>query len=96
MEFNMRTTTVTDTYTLQEDDEYLGINVDKPITIFLPDTTTEGRTITLKIETKQALSYRKVTIRAAHAPIDGYGNKMLQDPNQSVTLIFHADEWRII
>lgn len=92
----MRTKIITDTYTLQEDDEYLGINADKPITIFLPDTTTEGRTITVKIETKQALSSRKVTLRASRVPIDGYGNKMMQEPNEALTLIFHANEWRII
>lgn len=98
MEFNMneKTTIVSQSYDVQHDDYYLGVNCDKAITINLPAESDDGRILIIKAEMKPPMGNRIITVKAGETTIDGYGTRTIQVSNECVRLIYHDKAWRVI
>lgn len=86
------TKTINDSYEVQEDDFYLGVNCEKPITITLPSEVENGRFLVIKAEMKPPMSNRIITIKAPDKTIDGYASRTLQVSHETVRLIYN-DNW---
>lgn len=91
----MITKTVTSSYDVGPEDEYIGVNADKPTTINLPEETDNGRVIIVKAEMKPPIVHRTITIRAGEKGIDGYSNRIIQVSNEVVSLVYN-NGWRLI
>lgn len=84
-------------YYATETDCYIGIDSKEPSTVHLPADPEDGRIIIVKAEMSPPLGNRKITIVGQDGDlIDGYSNKVIQTSNESVTVIFHRGQWRII
>lgn len=82
----------TPTYTVQDGDYYIGIDVTSPCTVTLPVTTTSGRTIIIKDEDGDAET-NPITIVGT---IDNdSGGAVLQINNGAIQLLFR-NGWRIV
>lgn len=84
----------TTNYTATLDDEYIGVSSASAVTITLP-AGIEGRVYIIKDEFGQGSG--KITIQPSAAEkIDGKNNYVISVPNQSVSVVFRAGQWRII
>lgn len=84
----------TTSYTVTQDDEYVGVFSANAVTITLP-TGVAGRVYYIKDEYGQGSG--KITIQPAVGElIDAKPNYIISVPNQSVGLVFRAGSWRII
>lgn len=93
---NVKTTIVTESYDVEHDDYYLGVNCDKAITIKLPAESDDGRMLVIKAEMRPPIGARIITVRAGENAIDGYGTRTIQVSNECVRLIYHDNAWRVI
>lgn len=87
-----KTVTVSEDYYASGKDCYIGVNSDKPVSVFLPQNSNLGHVITIKAEMGPPLGNRKVTVKGT---IDGSDNYVLTVPYSSVTLIYN-NGWFII
>jgi hypothetical protein len=95
------TTLVSQDYTAQMDDYYIGVNSSGPITITLPADCSDCHEIVVKAEMGAPLGNRKITIVPSDDDssiilIDGYEGIVLQEPYESVRLICRDGNWWII
>lgn len=85
------------TYRATNDDFYIGVNCDEPVTVYLPDKPVEGKIIIVKAEMKPPIGNRKITVKCLNNDlIDGYVEYIIQVSNASVTVIYRGNEWHII
>ena len=85
------------TYRATNDDFYIGVNSDEPITVYLPTDPVEGKIIIVKAEMKPPLGNRKITIKCLDDDlIDNYGEYVINVSNESVSMIFRGNGWHII
>jgi len=90
-------TLVSQDYTAQVDDYYIGVNSDGPVTITLPADCDDSCEIVVKAEMGPPLGNRKITIVAqGDALIDGLEDYVIEVPYQSVNLICRGGNWWII
>lgn len=78
-------------YTTDEDDWYIGVQSDKPITIKLND---KSHYIIIKLEMDAPIGNRKVTVKSSLL-IDGQTDVVLQNPYESLVVI-NRNGWYII
>ena len=95
------TTLVSQDYTAQMDDYYIGVNSLGPVTITLPADCSDCHKIVVKAEMGAPLGNRKITIvppddDSSIILIDGYEGIVLQEPYESVRLICRDGNWWII
>lgn len=83
--------TISDDYTTQDDDWFIGVKTEKPITITLNPNSCY---LIIKLEMGAPIGTRKVTIVSSEN-IDGNSNLILKNPYQSVVLI-KGSGWNII
>lgn len=89
-------------YFVQEDDYYIGVNSNGPVTIFLPIDCTECRQLIIKAEMGPPLGNRKITITAFDGSsldfptIDGESAYIMEVPYESVTLLCRGGFWHIV
>lgn len=89
---------VSNDYTALLTDFYIGVNSNKPITITLPVTGIPDSTdYIIKAEMGPPVGNRKITIKAENGGlIDGNSSYVIQQPYESIELLFRGGEWHII
>lgn len=91
------TTLVSQDYTAQMDDYYIGVNSDGPVTITLPSDCTDCQQIIVKAEMGPPLGNRKITIISTDGLIDGVVREyVIEVPFQSVQFICRGGNWYVI
>jgi len=90
---------VMEDYTVEEDDYYIGVNSDGPVTITLPDCDDECKQLVIKAEMGPPVGNRKVTITTFDGSsldrptIDGAYAYVMEVPWESVTLLCREGNW---
>lgn len=93
----LNTKVITDSYSILTEDDYIGVNSEKRIIITLPEIPIEGRVIVIKAEMSPPMAGRNIVIVSnTDALIDGYASHIIQVSNDSVQLIYHSGNWRVI
>lgn len=92
-----KTVSVSEDYSVLEDDCYIGVDSGEPTTITLPSETEDGHIVTIKAEMGPPLGNRKVTIIVdGGGLIDGDTSIELTVPYSSITVLFNNGQWFII
>lgn len=90
------TVLINDDYITTQEDAYIGVNSTNPVEILL-SLVEEGTLYVIKLEMGAPIGNRKVTIYADNnLKIDNKTSIILQQPYESVTLIFRGNAWHII
>lgn len=88
---------IKDNYTALQSDAYIGVDTTKPITILLPKTPTIGTVYVIKLQMAAPIGNKKVTIKAIDGiKIDGKSSIVLQNPYETVSVIYNQYGWFII
>lgn len=75
-------------------DCYIGINSKESTTIYLPSTVENGKVLVIKLEMGAPIGNRKVTIMPpGTTTLNGENFLTLQNPYESVTIIYHLNNW---
>ena len=92
-----QTTAVTSlTYSVSLNDsptQYFGISYSSPVTITIPDYTSDGKVVIIKDESGNAYS-QNITINASK--IDQSNQAIIAIDNGSITMMWRVDTWWII
>lgn len=81
-------------YHATKEDCYIGVNSKEPTTIYLPSEVEDGKYYIIKLEMKPPIGNRKVTvIPPGITTINGENFITLQNPYESVTVVYHKDNW---
>jgi hypothetical protein len=84
-------------YTIETNDWYIGVNSEKPVIVSLIDTVIDGFELIVKLEIGAPIGNRKVTIKATNSQkIDGVTTKVLQQPYESLTIIYRGGNWHVV
>lgn len=84
-------------YQVTIEDCYIGINSKEPTVLRLPADPEDGKFYIIKLEMGSPIGNRKVTIvPPGTALIDGKATVVLQNPYETVTVIYHLGNWFII
>lgn len=89
------TTVISEDYIPTQEDAYIGVQSKKPIEILLPNDLEEGTLFVIKLEMGPPIGNKKVKV-VSDTTIDGNSSLTLQNPYESVTLIYRGTEWYII
>lgn len=91
------TVLIDDDYIASKDDNYIGVQSDKPIDILLPTDPVDGTLYIIKLEMGPPIGNRKVTIITDNGiTIDGSTSLVLQEPYEYTSLIYRGTEWHIV
>lgn len=84
-------------YQILLDDCYIGVNSDEPTILNLPSNPEEGKFYIIKLEMPAPIGNRKVTVipPGSHT-IDGKAVITLQNPYETITIIYANENWFII
>lgn len=81
-------------YTATLEDCYIGINSKESTTITLPSNPPPGTFYVIKLEMGSPIGNRKVTIVPPGTTcIDGQAVKVLQNPWETITVLYHSGNW---
>lgn len=80
-------------YIVQEDDYYIGVDSDKPVTIRLPRDFKHPLEIIVKAQMGPPLGNRKITIVSDGSKIDGKDSIVISVSYEAITLFFFDGEW---
>jgi hypothetical protein len=83
-------------YSVKSTDYYIGVRSTKPINIILPSIPIEGKIYIVKLEMPSPVGNKKVTVKGNGKLIDGKPSVVLENPYESITIIFRGDGWNII
>lgn len=92
---NHKTILISTDYQVQPDDWYIGVSSDKPVKIILEDFPKDGKQIIIKLEMGAPIGNRKVTIKSNTDVIDDNSQVILQNPYESLMLVYRSN-WNII
>jgi len=88
---------VTEDYTADSDDCYIGVNSLGPVTVTLPADCSDSHQIIIKAEMGPPLGNRKVTVTTSDgSTIDGESEYVMEVPWQSVHLFCRDGNWFIV
>lgn len=91
------TTSTGSDYQVTLDDCYIGINSKEATVLRLPSNPLDGKFYIIKLEMGSPIGNRKVTlVPPGAALIDGKATLVLQNPYETVTVIYHLGNWFII
>lgn len=84
-------------YTIKSSDWYIRVTSNKPVEISLIEDLKDGFQLIVKLEMGPPIGNRKVAIKAAgDQMIDGVSFKTLQEPYESITLVYRGGDWHVI
>lgn len=84
-------------YNITLEDCYIGVNSKEPTTLKLPSDPEPGKYYIIKLEMGSPIGNRKVTlIPPGTTLIDGKATVVLQNPYETITVIYNNDNWFII
>lgn len=87
---------ITTHYAATSEDCYIGVNSEAPTVITLPSDPKMGQMLVIKLEMQPPVGNRKVTIiPPENTTIDGANFIVLQEPWESVTLVYR-ENWFIV
>ena len=88
--------TITSTYYSTADEFYIGVSSEKPVTVYLPATPSNGKIIIIKAEMTPPLGNRKITIATTDgSTIDGYSDVTITVSHDCKRFIYNNKGWRI-
>lgn len=88
---------IDDDYTTTEEDFFIGVNCDHPITITLLPLPSDGQRYIIKAEMSPPLGNRKIKITTIDGSlIDNESEITILQAFTCLTLIFHTNNWYII
>lgn len=91
------TITIKDNYTVSQSDAYIGVDSTKPVTVLLPKTPLVGTLYVIKLQMGAPIGTRKVTLKAIdNAKVDGKSSIVLQNPYETVSVIYNDNGWYIV
>lgn len=92
-----KTRTIDSNYHATSDDFYIGVNSEKPVTVYLPENPTDGKIIFVKAEMIPPLGNRKIIIATSDgSKIDGYSESLITVSHNSKCVIYNNNGWNII
>lgn len=81
-------------YQITDDDCYIGVNSKEPTILKLPEEPEDGTFYIVKLEMGSPIGNRKVTlVPPGSCTIDGKTVITLQNPYETITVIYHKDNW---
>lgn len=84
-------------YDIKLEDCYIGINSKEPTILKLPESPEAGKFYVIKLEMGSPIGNKKVTlVPPGSATIDGKTVLTLQNPYETVTVLYHKDNWFVI
>lgn len=93
---NIPTLTTSTSYQVTLDDCYIGVDSTEPTTIMLPANPHNGFLVIIKLQMPAPIGNRKVIVAPpSNATIDGQDVLVLQNPWETVTLVFNND-WFVV
>ena len=93
----LNTVIIKDNYTASQSDAYIGVDSTKSVTVLLPKEPEVGTTYIIKLQMGPPIGNRKVTIKAIDGTkIDGKSSIVLQNPYESISVIYNEYGWFII
>lgn len=90
----VNTVVVSENYTAQLTDYYIGVNADKPVTITLPEQAPDGTQYVIKLQMGSPIGNRKVTVKS-DATLDSVSMVVLTNPYESFQVIYQGS-WHIL
>lgn len=90
---HVNTKVINKDYEAKESDCYIGVDSIGPVEILLPASPKDGTLFYIKIENGPPIGNRKVTVVGS---IDGKTKHVLQNPYESLTIIFRGSKWFIL
>ena len=97
LENTITTKKVIEDYQVLPNDCYIGVESTGPVTITLPPAPIEGNWIIIKLEMPAPIGTKKTTITTSDGSlIDGVNNKTMQNPYESIQLIYRGLAWHKI
>ena len=89
-------TGITTSYQATNDDDYIGVSADVPVTIVLPETPSYGKKITVKDEGNKVSTYN-ITVQAGIGKSVENDSSVVMDINhQSFTYFYNGNNWYLI
>ena len=89
-------TGITTSYQATNDDDYIGVSADVPVTIVLPETPSDGKKITVKDEGNKVSTYN-ITVQAGIGKSVENDSSVVMDINhQSFTYFYNGNNWYLI
>ena len=89
-------TGITTSYQATNDDDYIGVSADVPVTIILPETPSDGKKITVKDEGNKVSTYN-ITVQAGIGKSVENDSSVVMDINhQSFTYFYNGNNWYLI
>ena len=89
-------TGITTYYQATNDDDYIGVSADVPVTIVLPETPSDGKKITVKDEGNKVSTYN-ITVQAGIGKSVENDSSVVMDINhQSFTYFYNGNNWYLI
>lgn len=86
---------IDDDYIPCQEDAYIGVKSNKPIEILLPTDLAQGTLFVIKLEMGAPIGNRKVKI-VADTFIDGTDSVTLQNPYESISILYRGNGWYIV
>ena len=91
-----KSTVISQDYIANTTDSYIGVDNETPITITLPKNSSNCHTIVIKLQLKPPVGNRKVTVLPGTGLIDGSSTFVMENPYESVTVVFINGNWWIV
>lgn len=90
-----KTILISSDYQVLKSDWYIGVRTNKPIKILLEEFPKDGKEVIIKLEMGAPIGNRKVTVTSSSDTIDNDSSVVLQNPYESLVLIYRSG-WNII
>jgi hypothetical protein len=88
---------ISNDYIASCDDYYIGVNSTGPVMIILPDSCKDCVELIIKAEMGPPLGNRKITIETVDgSKIDGLDKFIMENPYESLRLIYRGGNWHIV
>lgn len=90
------TISITTNYTATVNDVYIGVKPSQPTILTLPKST-DGKLVIIKLESGPPIGNKRVTVIGTGSDlIDGQNSITLENPYESLTLVYRNNTWNII
>jgi hypothetical protein len=86
---SINTITVSEDYYAKDSDCYIGVMSKQPVTVFLPEDITTSKKLIIKAQMPAPMGNRKILIQGNGRKIDNKDSCVLQNPFESITLVFN-------
>lgn len=88
--------TINQDYIASATDSYIGVNSNEPVTITLSKNCINGHKVSIKVQFGPPVGNRKVTILPGIGSIDGSNMFIMQNPYESISVVFNDGNWWIV